>query len=45
MTVSTHDGVTEITGEIIDSAHLHGLLERISSLGLEVHSLTPLDAS
>ncbi len=43
MTVRTHDGITEITGEIIDSAHLNGLLERISDLGLEVHSLTPLD--
>ena len=45
MTVTTHDGVTEIAGEIIDSAHLHGLLERVSSLGLEVHSLIPLDAT
>ncbi len=43
MTISTHDGITEITGEIIDSAHLNGLLERISDLGLAVHSLTPLD--
>ena len=43
MTISTHDGITEISGEIIDSAHLHGLLERISDLGLTVHSLTPLD--
>lgn len=45
MMVSSHDGITEITGEIIDPAHLNGLLERIAGLGLEVHSLTPLDAS
>ena len=45
MTISAHDGITEISGEIIDSAHLHGLLERIDGLGLAVHSLTPLDTS
>ncbi len=44
MTISTHDGITEMTGEIIDPAHLNGLLERIAGLGLEVRSLTPLDA-
>ena len=43
MTLSAHDGRTEITGTIIDSSHLHGLLERIAGLGLTVHSLTPLD--
>lgn len=43
MTVSTHGGITEITGEIIDPAHLHGLLERMANLGLEVYSLTPVD--
>ena len=43
MTVSAHDGITEITGEIIDSAHLQGLFDRIAGLGLTLHSLTPLD--
>jgi hypothetical protein len=43
MTVSARDGRTEITGSIIDSSHLHGLLERIAGLGLTVYSLTPLD--
>ncbi len=43
MTVSSHRGITEITGEIIDSAHLNGLLARICDLGLAVHSVTPLD--
>ena len=43
MTIYAHDGITEITGEIIDPAHLQGLLERIAGLGLTLHSLTPLD--
>ena len=43
MTVSAHDGITEITGGIIDQAHLQGLLERIAGLGLTLQSLNPLD--
>jgi hypothetical protein len=43
MTISAHDGITEITGEIIDPSHLQGLLERIADLGLTLHSLTPLE--
>ena len=43
MVVSAHDGVTEITGDITDASHLHGLLERIARLGLTLQSLTPLD--
>jgi hypothetical protein len=43
MTLSAHNGETEITGPIIDPSHLHGLLERIASLGLTLHSLTPLE--
>jgi hypothetical protein len=44
MTLFAHDGRTEITGPIVDPSHLHGLLERITGLGLTVHSLTPLDS-
>jgi hypothetical protein len=44
MTLRAHDGETEITGPIIDQSHLQGLLERIASLGLTLHSLTPLEA-
>jgi hypothetical protein len=44
MTISAHDGMTEMTGAIIDPAHLQGLLERIAGLGLTLHSVTPLDA-
>ena len=43
MTLHAHNGETEITGPIIDSSHLQGLLERIARLVLTVHSLTPLD--
>ena len=43
MTISAHDGITEITGEIIDPSHLQGLLERIAGLGLTLHSVTPLE--
>lgn len=44
MTISAHDGLTEMTGTIIDPSHLQGLLERIASLGLTLYSVTPLDA-
>jgi hypothetical protein len=43
MTISAHDGITEITGRIIDPSHLHGLLERIAGLGLRLRSVTPVD--
>jgi len=43
MTISTGGGKTEITGAIIDQSHLHGLLERISGLGLTLYSVTPLE--
>ena len=43
MTVRARNGETEITGPIIDQSHLHGLIARIASLGLTLHSLTPLE--
>jgi hypothetical protein len=43
MTLCAHNGETEIIGPIVDSSHLHGLLERIAGLGLRLHSLTPLE--
>jgi hypothetical protein len=43
MTVWAHDGMTDITGWVIDSSHLEGLLERIAGLGLRLHSLMPLE--
>jgi hypothetical protein len=44
MAIATRGGKTEITGAVVDQAHLQGLLERISSLGLSLYSITPLDA-
>jgi len=44
MTISAHDGMTEITGPVIDQSQLHGMLERIAGLGLRLRSVTPLDA-
>ncbi len=41
MTLSAHDGITEIAGPIIDPAHLQGLLERVASLGLTLRSVIP----
>lgn len=43
MSISAHDGITEIIGPVIDPSHLQGLLDRITGLGLTLHSLTPLD--
>jgi hypothetical protein len=30
------EGTTVLTGEVVDQAHLHGLIERIEELGLEL---------
>ena len=35
-------GCTVLTGEIIDQPHLHGILDRISGLGLELVSVQAL---
>jgi hypothetical protein len=39
---STSDGITVATGPIQDQAALHGVLERIRDLGLELISLRRL---
>lgn len=36
-------GRTVITGPVRDQAHLHGLIERVEELGLELVSVSPLD--
>jgi hypothetical protein len=33
------EGQTAITGPVVDQAHLHGLLDRVSELGLELVSV------
>ena len=44
MAVRARDGMTDISGPITDASHLQGLLERIASLGLTLHSVTPVEA-
>jgi hypothetical protein len=41
MTVEAGDGQTVITGPVVDQAHLHGLLDRVRDLGLELVSVGP----
>lgn len=36
-------GTTVLTGNVIDQTHLHGLLQRIQELGLELVSIDPVD--
>jgi hypothetical protein len=42
MDVRIGEGRTVITGEVVDQSHLHGILDRINALGLELVSLQPL---
>jgi hypothetical protein len=42
MEMETGDGVTVLTGKIIDQPHLYGILERINGLGLELLSVEAL---
>ena len=44
MTLSVQNGETAITGTVVDSSHLQGLLERIAGLGLTLCSVTRLEA-
>jgi hypothetical protein len=39
MEMETKNGVTVLTGKIIDQPHLYGILERINGLGLELLSV------
>jgi hypothetical protein len=36
-------GNTVLTGSVLDQAHLHGLIERIQEIGIELVSVNPLD--
>ena len=38
-------GTTVITGAVRDQAHLHGLIERVDELGLELVSVNPVNES
>ena len=41
MEMETEAGRTILTGEVIDQPHLHGIIERIGSLGLDLVSIEP----
>ena len=36
-------GDTVLTGPVLDQAHLHGVIERIQELGVELVSVNPVD--
>jgi hypothetical protein len=42
MEMETRCGRTVLTGEIIDQPHLHGILDRLNGLGLELLSVESL---
>jgi hypothetical protein len=42
MEMEARCGQTILTGEVIDQPHLHGILDRINSLGLELLSVESL---
>jgi hypothetical protein len=39
MALEAGDGQTAITGPVVDQAHLHGLLDQVRDLGLELVSV------
>jgi hypothetical protein len=39
MTLVAGAGQTSITGPVVDQAHLHGLIDRVGELGLELVSI------
>jgi hypothetical protein len=42
MEVEMRGGHTILTGEVVDQPHLHGILDRIAALGLELLSVESL---
>jgi hypothetical protein len=42
MQLERRDGTTALTGPVRDQAQLHGLIERIQDLGIELVSVNPL---
>ena len=42
MQIETKDGRTILSGEVVDQPHLHGILNRVNSLGLELLSVQAL---
>jgi hypothetical protein len=42
MQMQAKDGQTILTGEVVNQPHLHGILDRISALGLKLLSVQDL---
>jgi hypothetical protein len=42
MRMDTKDGETVLTGEVVDQAHLFGVLDRVNGLGLQLMSVQPM---
>ena len=42
MEMKTDSGLTVLTGEVVDQVQLHGILDRIGGLGLELVSVQSL---
>ena len=42
MTLLAGDGETSISGPVVDQSHLHGLLDRVRDLGLELVSVNAI---
>jgi outer membrane PBP1 activator LpoA protein len=43
MRMEAKDGETVLTGEIVDQAHLFGVLDRVNGLGLQLMSVQALE--
>lgn len=41
MTLRRFDGRTSLVGEIVDQSHLHGLIGRLSDIGVDLISVNP----
>ena len=42
--IDTADGHTRLVGSVRDAAHLHGVINQLTALAIEIVSLTPVGA-